>query len=379
MIRDTIVRTASKYRPRTKTVRPEAQNAVRQDFLHACRGTGDTQDNLERSLDMFVDLVEDRMLNYKNATAEVLEILWRNSPEPSYLERYTTFTSATADILTTIGDNNPLKLAPDRYSTDSSRRPVGVLLRSHGLIPIGCPPGMDLSHGSPTLLAVTHLNFFTLSRLGDVTISWVDDLSKHCHFDRYSKKKELKLFRLPSLCSTICLRGGQDMLMNQLFKHHGCQEQRCRSGSEMLARSHLIEVLLSYRLLFGQHSRSRQFFRDSERERAKFQGRIDPLLDALCSEVEMKEFSGTRGLLRERGVYNTNINFPHLGGQLVELADYSTSQRPRNLIEVWNDGRDPEKLLTFKAVIIFGLASICLTVLQVFIGIVQVIVAYVTR
>ncbi|KAI1350931.1 hypothetical protein F5Y01DRAFT_325656 [Xylaria sp. FL0043] len=107
--------------------------------------------------------------------------------------------------------------------------------------------------------------------------------------------------------------------------------------------------------------------------------RVDPLLSALCGEAEMRVFSSTEGLLRERGVYNAPINFPHLGGSLVELADYSASQRPRNLIEVWNDGRDFEKLLTFKAVIIFGLVSVVMSVMQVAIGILQVVVAYMTR
>lgn len=142
-----------------------------------------------------------------------------------------------------------------------------------------------------------------------------------------------------------------------------------------MARAYLIEVLLSYRLLFGQHTRSRQLFREHEVERAKCNGALDPLLSALCGDKDMEDFCGTKELLRERGVYNAQTNFPHLGPRLIELQDYSTSQRPRNISEVWNDERDPERLLTFKAVIIVGGASIFLSLLQIFVGLAQIAVA----
>ena len=99
-----------------------------------------------------------------------------------------------------------------RQLAQSSRRPIGAMLRSCGLMPIACPPGVAQNQGVATLLAVTHLNYFSLSTLGDVTIVWVDDLSKHCEFDRYSKKKELKLFRLPTMCAMMCLDDGEALI-----------------------------------------------------------------------------------------------------------------------------------------------------------------------
>jgi hypothetical protein len=140
-------------------------------------------------------------------------------------------------------------------------------------------------------------------------------------------------------------------------------------------RSYLVEVLLSYRLLFGQHRRSRQLFQEHERQNAKVDDKIDPLLDALCSNKGMDGFSSTNELLRERGVYNAQVNFPHLGARLMELADYSSCQRPRNLVEVWNDERDPERLLTFRAVLIVGMVGIFLGILQVLVGVAQVAIS----
>jgi len=86
----------------------------------------------------------------------------------------------------------------------------------------------------------------------------------------------------------------------------------------------------------------------------------------------MNDFGGIKELLREQSIYNAYTNFPHLRARLLEVADYSTSQRPRNLAEVWNDERDLETVLTFKAVLIVGGLSIFLGLLQLFVGIAQV-------
>lgn len=59
----------------------------------------------------------------------------------------------------------------------------------------------------------------------------------------------------------------------------------------------------------------------------------------------------------------------------MELEDYSTIQRPRNITEIWNDERDPERLLTFKALVIVGGISIFLSIIQVFLAIAQVSLA----
>jgi len=41
----------------------------------------------------------------------------------------------------------------------------------------------------------------------------MDDLSKHCEFDRYGKKKELNLFRLPSLIAQIFLNESEEIFI----------------------------------------------------------------------------------------------------------------------------------------------------------------------
>lgn len=160
------------------------------------------------------------------------------------------------------------------------------------------------------------------------------------------------------------------------YSHHISAKKNCRANSDAVARSFLIEVILSYRLLFGQHASSRSLLRKQELEKAKCNEELDPLLSALCGEKEVGHFGGIGELLRERGVYNAQINFPHLGARLMELQDYSSSQRPRNIKEVWNDTRDPERLLTFRAVLIIGGISLGLSILQLVVGIAQLAVSF---
>ncbi|KAI0139029.1 hypothetical protein F4776DRAFT_670298 [Hypoxylon sp. NC0597] len=422
---------------RTCTIKLDSLNETRESFINICCGNGEKRCSLDNGLRIFAAVVEMQMMEYETATTDILNIFWGSQPETTYLERqfrtcskivslirsstvqttiddivkqlcdyfkvsmlndnthgnalrhlifavigwstmlYTpTFKSADSDFSTTMKYQNTqwFKKHSVAHVTDSSRRPIGAVLRNHGLIPIACPLGAESSEGSPTLLSVPHLNFYSLSKIGDVTITWVDNLSEHCKFDRYSRTKQLKLFRLPSLCATICLNRGDEALIGRLFRNHSCQ-QKCQARSETEARSYLIGVLLSYRLIFGQHALSRRIFRERERENAKWNGSIDPLLDALCGQEYVNGFDGAEDLLRERGVYDAHINFPHLGERLMDLADYSVTQKPRNLLEVWNDQRDPERLFTFKAVIIIGVLTIILGVLQVFVGVAQIAVS----
>lgn len=79
------------------------------------------------------------------------------------------------------------------------------------------------------------------------------------------------------------------------------------------------------------------------------------------------------GHLRERSVYSSTADFQHLGQRLAQLEEYSRNQKPRGLIEVWNDHRDPYQSLTFWAVVIVGGSSIFLSVVQVILSIAQLV------
>ncbi|KAI1458140.1 hypothetical protein F4805DRAFT_148997 [Annulohypoxylon moriforme] len=417
----------------------QSPNETKAKFINVCCGDGIRQRSLDDGLTIFSNIVEKRMLECENSMADLLNMLWASHPElTSYLERqflistkivrfirssteqpsiddivkllYEHFNVSAANMEEYEEEMRNLVFIVIGWSTmlytvistaeginlsdvtklhlthglakqtvilvqHSCQRPVGSMLRSQGLMPISCSPDSHKSpQGLPTRLTVPFLNFYSLSRLGNVTITWVNDLSSHCDFDRYGKRKQLKLFRLPSLCAKIFLNENDDTYIDRLFKSHSCQEN-CWSNPESVAKPYLVEVLLSYRLLFGQHPLSRGLFLNQERKNAEWDDTLDPLLEALCGHEHVSGFDGTEEYLHERGVYDADINFPHLGPRLMELADYSSSQRPGNLFEVWCDQRDPEKLLTFKAVIIIGAASIALSILQVLVGVVQIVIS----
>ncbi|KAI0377692.1 hypothetical protein F5Y04DRAFT_291611 [Hypomontagnella monticulosa] len=409
---------------------------ARKSFVNSCF-RGDAEPALDDGLRIFLDITERRMLDHESIAANLIVALGGCQPKSLYLELalqacteivrliktataqttiddivkhiynhfnvptnsrttfevvtrhlvfavigwstmlYTTTFKVTDIGLSTIVESLSIDGSSQHVAipaTDLSKRPIGTLLRSYRLIPVVCPPRAKTSQEPSASLSVPQINFYSLSRLGDVTITWVNNLADHCEFDRYGRNKQLKLFRLPSLCAKICLSENVDSLIDRLCKNHICQYDSCWSP-EHTAKTYLTEVLLSYRLLFGQHSLSRGLFSKGERENAKYNGALDPLLDALCSRRDMDNFHGMQHLIRERGVYDAHRHFPHLGPRLMELADYSSSQRPRNLAEVWSDQRDPERLLTFKAVIIIGVVTIILSVLQVFVGILQIAIA----
>lgn len=242
-------------------------------FTAACWGTVQKESALDKRMSLFRNIVRTRMIAHETEMTDLFSALWASQSRTTYLDQQLEISTKLAELIrtttaqTTIDDivnqlfryfnvdtaeanknedalrhlvfaaigwctmlytathgryDSDFSTRTDTQSGDnstrrqpeeSSRRPLGALLRNHGLMPISCPPGDTVLAGLSTLLPVTHLNFFSLSKLGDVTISWVDDLSRHCEFDRFSRDKSLKLFRLPSLCARACLNGNEEPLL----------------------------------------------------------------------------------------------------------------------------------------------------------------------
>ena len=88
-----------------------------------------------------------------------------------------------------------------RRVTDTANRPVGGMLRNLDVVPVHCKPQASLVTEDTSLLAVSNLNLFTLSRIGSLSVAWVDDLASHCKMDLV--RKELMLFRFPSYCAYL--------------------------------------------------------------------------------------------------------------------------------------------------------------------------------
>ena len=146
------------------------------------------------------------------------------------------------------------------------------------------------------------------------------------------------------------------------------------------------DVLLSYRLLFGQNSGSWKAFRKDyhDFDGITRNGEIlcDPLLSKLCGQGWEKE----RGFYKDLDAIDAPSHyrvqdFPFLGSRLLRLQNFSKHQEPHDWKVLWNDRRDiskwtqilshalsayplPVKSYTFWAVLIFGGGTLLITLVQ---------------
>ncbi|RYP80985.1 hypothetical protein DL770_006030 [Monosporascus sp. CRB-9-2] len=213
------------------------------------------------------------------------------------------------------------------------------------------------------------LNAHVLTKVCGIRLQWVDSLSCHLELDRHSGT--LFLYRYPSFCVSSLQR--QDTKERRSAIHR-CGFERPGSvpwASEEDVTELLQEILLSYRLLFGQSRRSRSLFR-----RLRPFARIpdeghDQFLSLICSR---KQFNCSITLI-EREEYDMAGDFPHLRSRIVRLNSYASSKKPRSIRQLWRDKRDSTAWLAFWSVLIFGSVSILLGVVQTVFQIMQYVLA----
>ena len=133
----------------------------------------------------------------------------------------------------------------------------------------------------------------------------------------------------------------------------------------------LDEVLLSYRLLFGQSKQARRHFREACKSEAfediPSEGH-DALLLSLCGRKTIAPDAG----IGERDVYRLARHFPTLRFRIAVLKKQLALSRPRGWRELWRDKRDSAQWVTFRAVIIIGGIGVFLSLCQVMLGALQV-------
>jgi hypothetical protein len=132
-------------------------------------------------------------------------------------------------------------------------------------------------------------------------------------------------------------------------------------ASEMEVTQILHEILLSYRLLFGQSKESRRLFQSMNIFEGESPKAYDPLLQKLCNSKSFESPS----LFKEREFYRLRRDFPILRSRIASLQQQMSNLKPRGWKEFWNDKRDSAQWYTFWAVMIFGGSGIILAIFQV--------------
>ncbi len=149
-------------------------------------------------------------------------------------------------------------------------------------------------------------------------------------------------------------------------------------ATELLLNQYLQEVLLSYRVLFGQSRSSRKLFLNREKCSAATTSvphLLDPLLHVLCGKRDAKSIRSSSSLwpdtcedsngeLLEQDVYDAALDFRLLGDRLLTLQAFNTRQRPSRIRDLWRDRRDPLQWYTFWLVLIIGGLSVLLSMMQ---------------
>lgn len=131
----------------------------------------------------------------------------------------------------------------------------------------------------------------------------------------------------------------------------------------------LREVLLSYRLLFGQSVKSRRFFRQTFRPPEKTGYQVDLLLPLLCTRKQFPCVSAQIPI--DRPVYFAARDLSVLSERIEPIARELKDARPNSIGDLIRGRRDALQFWTFWLVSIIGGTSILLSLIQVILQVVQ--------
>lgn len=244
----------------------------------------------------------------------------------------------------------------------------GMMLPPQNYCGFDDPDDRSLFNSTKTV-ASKDLNAHVLTKICGITIHWVDSLSCHLELDRQSGR--LFLYRYPSFCVSS-LKQHSDSRKSPL---HRCAFEGKNGpvpwGSEEDTSGLLREILLSYRLIFGHHKRSRAAFRSLQpfaRDAPQLQ---DQLLPQLCGRKRFDNAVIPSSPLVERDQYDLAGDFPHLRSRIVRLHSYASSKKPRSIKELWGDTRDSTAWLALWSVLIFGSVTVFFALIQTVFQILQ--------
>ncbi len=142
-----------------------------------------------------------------------------------------------------------------------------------------------------------------------------------------------------------------------------------------ITQDFFVELLCTYRLVFGQHGRSAHRLYQKLKPSCASPG-TDPLLDELCgTSSKNNPLWAAIDAFPEKLLHSAESDFPAFGSRLLTLQRHIISQSPNSIKALWYDRRDIHRFWTFWAVIIFGGLSLTLSIIQTVLSGIQVYLA----
>lgn len=294
-------------------------------------------------------------------------MLYRPNPSPDLPGQYS--------ILSETGSHGSEAHICRSQPNSAGRKAIPIFLLGFGVM---LPPSnycaLDDEESKAAFSAIKAVSSATanahiLTKIGHVRFQWIDCLSCHLEFDRSSNT--LYLYRFPSFCVASLQAHDTEYGRSRSVLHRCVLDGPPRPdlATQDDISQLLREILLSYRLIFGQDRRSRKLFRSLGPPRDHSHDIRDPLLVKLCTSSTF-ECPGPVSLV-ERQEYDVSGDFPHLRGKLSRLCDFMGDKQPRSLKDLWLDNRNSGTWLTFWAVLIFGSVSIFFATVQTVFAILQ--------
>jgi hypothetical protein len=235
----------------------------------------------------------------------------------------------------------------------------GMMLPPRGYCAFGDADDEKLLFDKTRVVVSKDLHAHVLTKVCGLKVQWVDSLSCHLEVDKHSGT--LFIYRYPSFCVSSLQAVDTNERRDSII--YSCGVERPGPvpwASKDDIKALLQEILLSYRLLFGQSSRSRKEFRRERPFSRMPREAQDHFLSRICGK---KRFNCPITLV-ERDEYDLAGDFPHLQSRIVRLHNYASSKKPRSIRQLWQDKRDSTAWLAFWSVLVFGSVSILLGLIQ---------------
>jgi hypothetical protein len=230
----------------------------------------------------------------------------------------------------------------------------------------------------PEDISAVYLTLHNLQQDLKIELKWTSTLSQHLEFDQ--PNNILYIFRYPSIC-ILMAKKWQGTLLSRTYSEWTKEQEKWTQESvlspearrvrrDIKIEDFLVEVVLSYDIIFGRCPKSRASGKALLAKTVTAwtaAGQYDPMLEILCTKG--RDCQEVAELMKElqAGKPRDSISvdeYPFLGERLANLHARSVRQAPHNWKRLWNDTRNLPAWMALWAVIVFGGGTLLFQLIQ---------------